>query len=142
MNMRVPSDSTTTGARIVGGQDQDFDGPGPEIMSADTLEGDSVVNAEGESLGKIDEIMLDVQRGRIAYAVVSTGGLLGFGDKLFAVPWSVLTLDADNKRFVLDVDKKAFENAPGFDKDHWPSMADTRWASTVHSYYGLRPYWE
>jgi len=144
MGTRLSPDTTTTTSqtRIVGGQDQDYDGPGPEIMAADTLEGDSVVNARGEDLGKIEDIMLDVQRGRIAYAVLSSGGFLGMGDKLFAIPWNVLTLDADRKCFVLDVDKERLENAPGFDKDHWPSMADMRWASEVHSFYGQRPYWE
>jgi hypothetical protein len=74
--------------------------------------------------------------------VLSFGGFLGVGDKLFAVPWRALKLDTDNKCFILDVDKDRLRDAPGFDKDHWPSMADTQWASKVHSYYGTRPYWE
>jgi len=111
-------------------------------MTASTLEGDKVVNRQGEDLGEIDEIMIDVPRGRIAYAVMSSGGFLGMGEKLFAIPWSALTLDTDNKCFVLDVDKQRLENAPGFDKDHWPSTADQEFANRVHSYYGARPYWE
>jgi hypothetical protein len=86
--------------------------------------------------------MLDVPSGRVAYAVLSSGGFLGIGDKLFAIPWSALTLDADNKCFILNIDKERLKNAPGFDKDHWPSMADQRWATEVHSYYQRRPYWE
>lgn len=118
------------------------DGPGPQIMGADTLIGDNVVNTLGEDLGEIKEIMLDISSGRVAYAVLSSGGFLGIGDKLFAIPWSVLTLDPANKRFVLDIAKERLKEAPGFDKDHWPSMADTTWASTLHDYYGSRPYWE
>ena len=53
----------------------------------------------------------------------------GAGDKLFAVPWSALTLDTDNKCFLLQVDKDRLKDAPGFDKDRWPSMADTEWAT-------------
>ena len=87
-------------------------------------------------------IMLDVERGRIAYAVLSVGGFLGLGDKLFAVPWSALKLDTDRSCFVLNVDKERLENAPGFDKDRWPSMADEQWATEIHSYYGSRPYWQ
>ncbi len=117
-------------------------GPGPYVMSADTLEGDKVVNADGEDLGDIKDIMIDVPSGRIAYAVLSFGGFLGMGNKLFAVPWHALTLDADNKCFVLDVPKGRLEQAPGFDKDHWPSMADTRWASEIHQFYDVPPYWE
>ncbi len=118
------------------------DGPGPRVMDAKTLEGDSVVNTEGDGLGEIKAIQLDVKNGRIAYAVLSFGGFLGMGDKLFAIPWSALTLDADQKRFILDVTKERLESAPGFDKDHWPSMADPTWAGGVHAYYNVRPYWE
>lgn len=116
-------------------------GPGPEVMAASTLEGDKVVNAEGEELGKITDIMLDVPSGKIAYAVLSFGGMLGIGDKLFAIPWQALTLDAENKDFILDVAKEKLKAAPGFDKDHWPSMAQDEWALKVHSYYGVEPYW-
>ncbi len=132
----------TGGARIVGADRSRSDGPGPEVMDAATLIDDDVVNASGEDLGKIEAIMLDVQSGRVAYAVLSFGGFLGMGTKLFAIPWSALTLDADEKRFVLDVSKDRLEKAPGFDKDHWPSMADPRWATELHAYYGVTPYWE
>lgn len=126
-----------------GGQPyRDNPGPGPYVMAADTLRGDEVVNSEGEDLGHIEEIMLDVPNGRIAYAVLSFGGILGIGEKLFAVPWRALTLDADEKRFILNVDKDVLKNAPGFDKDHWPEMADERWATDVHAYYDYPPYWE
>jgi len=117
-------------------------GPGPRIMAADTLEGDKVFNNAGDELGEITNIMIDVPNGRVAYAVLSFGGFLGMGNKLFAVPWDVLQLDTESKCFVLDVDREKLEGAPGFDKDHWPSMADQRWATDIHSYYGSRPYWE
>lgn len=112
------------------------------VLAASTLAGDSVRNSAGEDLGKIDQIMIDIQSGRIAYAVLSFGGILGMGNKLFAVPWSALKVDEDEKRFVLNADKKMLENAPGFDKSHWPDMADTTWGSEVFRYYGATPYWE
>lgn len=127
------------GEAIVGGTPGE--GPGPEIMAADTLEGDDVVNSKGEDLGEIKDIMVDVRSGRVAYAVLSSGGFLGMGDKLFAIPWSALTLDADHKCFILDVEKEKLQQAPGFDKDHWPSMADTVWAQQVHDYFGQKTYW-
>ena len=111
-------------------------------MDADTLIGDSVVNQAGDSLGEIKAIMLDVTGGRIAYAVLSFGGFLGMGNKLFAVPWSAFIMDAGEKRFILDIDKERLENAPGFDKDHWPSMADAEWATDLHAYYDVPPYWD
>lgn len=128
--------------KIVGKQHSEHGGPGPQVMAADTLTGNSVVNAAGEDLGAIKAIMLDVPSGRIAYAVLSFGGLLGFGEKLFAIPWQVLKLDTDNQRFILNVEQEHLRNAPGFDKDHWPSMADPAWAASIYSYYNVQPYWE
>jgi len=112
------------------------------VMGASTLTGDSVVNAAGEDLGSINEIMIDVPTGRIAYAVLSFGGFLGMGDKLFAIPWNRLTVEEDRKVFVLNVDRKTLEAAPGFDKNNWPDMADRTWGSQIYSYYGSRPYWD
>lgn len=117
-------------------------GPGPRLMTASTLEGNRVINLQGETLGEIREIMLDVPRGRIAYAVMSSGGFLGLGDKLFALPFSALTLDTDRKCFILDAPKEKIETAPGFDKDRWPDGADMSWQQDVHSHYGSTPYWE
>lgn len=117
-------------------------GPGPALMGADTLIGNEVYNADEEHLGEIKEIMLDMASGNVAYAVLSYGGVMGMGDKLFAVPWSALKLDTANKRFLLEVDKEKLKTAPGFDKSAWPRMADRQWASAVHDYYGSRPYWD
>jgi len=111
------------------------------VMSAGTLAGDRVRNSAGEDLGKIEEIMIDVPTGRIAYAVLSFGGFLGMGNKLFAVPWDALTLDEREHEFVLNVDKQTLENAPGFDKDNWPDMADPKWGEQIHQHYGSQPYW-
>src|SRR5579872_5459713 len=103
------------------------------VLSASTLAGDKVRNSQGEDLGNVDEIMIDIPSGRVAYAVLSFGGVLGMGDKLFAVPWNALTVDEDEKCFILDVDKRTLESAPGFDKDNWPDMADTTWGSRIFS---------
>jgi len=116
-------------------------GPGPEIMAAATLDGNDVYNLANEKLGSIEDIMLDVPRGRIAYAVLSRGGILGMGDKLFAIPWSALTLDTQRKCFLLDVDEQKMKDAEGFDKDNWPRMADVAWATRTHEYYDQAPYW-
>jgi sporulation protein YlmC with PRC-barrel domain len=121
---------------------EDRSGPGPRLMTASTLEGDGVVNGVGEDIGKIEEIMLDVPQGRIAYAVLSFGGFLGIGNRLFAIPWQALELDPVNHRFILDVPRERLESAPGFDKDRWPDWADMTWAAGIHEYYETSPYWE
>jgi sporulation protein YlmC with PRC-barrel domain len=129
------------GARIVGKGTASADGPGPDVMAAATLDGNKVLSSDGKDIGKIKDIMLDVGSGRIAYAVLSSGGFLGIGDKLRAIPWRALTLDTQRKCFVLAMTADRVKNAPGFDKDHWPSMADQTWATSVHQYYGSEPYW-
>jgi sporulation protein YlmC with PRC-barrel domain len=114
-------------------------GPGPSLMGADTLIGDSVVNGAEEDLGDIKEIMLDMNSGQVAYAVLAFGGFLGMGEKLFAVPWQALHLDTVNHRFVLNVEKERLKTAPGFNKDAWPDMSDVTWANQIHAFYGTDP---
>jgi len=113
----------------------------PTVIAADTLTGDKVVNFQKEDLGKIEHLMIDLESGRVAYAVLSFGGFLGMGDKLFAIPWSSLKVDTVEHRFVLNVDKELLKAAPGFDKEHWPDMADHAWGAKVYTYYGVKPYW-
>jgi sporulation protein YlmC with PRC-barrel domain len=113
----------------------------PRVLSASTLAGDAVVNREGEDLGRIEELMIDLEAGRVAYAVLSFGGFLGMGNKLFAIPFPALELDAANRRFVLDVPREKLENAPGFDKNDWPDFADPRFGEDVYGYYGVTTYW-
>lgn len=143
--MPVTSHTSTqagTGARIVGKGSATAAGPGPDVMAASTLDSDRVLSSDGEEVGKIKEIMLDVQGGRIAYAVMASGGFLGIGNKLLAIPWSALTLDTSRKCFLLSVSSGRVKEAPGFDKDQWPTMADLSWATTLHEYYGTQPYWD
>src|SRR5665647_3949842 len=85
------------------------------VLSASTLAGDPVQNSAGEALGKVNEIMIDIPSGKVAYAVLSFGGFLGIGNKLFALPWSALTVDEAKKRFVVNVTRELLEKMPGFD---------------------------
>jgi sporulation protein YlmC with PRC-barrel domain len=111
---------------------------GPALMGADTLIGNDVYSTANESLGTIKELMIEMSSGKISYAVLSYGGFLGMGDRLFAVPWPALKLDTANKRFILNASKERLKDAPGFDKDHWPVMADTTWVTDVHNFYGIK----
>jgi sporulation protein YlmC with PRC-barrel domain len=115
----------------------------PHVLPATTILGNKVVNTEGEQLGSLKELVIDLEDGRIAYAVLSFGGFLGLGDKLFAIPWESLTLDTEEHTFILDVDKEVLKNAPGFDKDHWPDNAqyEAGWLLDIYEYYGYSPYW-
>ena len=106
------------------------------LLSASTLAADDVYNLKSEKLGSIKELMLDIQSGKVCYAVLSFGGFLSLGEKLFAVPWNALTVDTENQRFVMDTDEERLKSAPGFDADNWPNTADTTWEKSIHAYYG------
>jgi sporulation protein YlmC with PRC-barrel domain len=110
-------------------------GPGPELMGADTLIGNDVYNTKDEDIGEIKDIMLDMRSGKVGYAVLSFKPFLSMGEKLFAVPWNAMKLDTEQKRFTLDVDKDRLKEAPGFDKSHWPNMADQGWQQEINTYY-------
>jgi len=113
----------------------------PTVLSASTITSDQVVNSEGEHLGKMHDLMIDLDSGRIAYAVMSFGGFMGAGDKLFAIPWESFDISFHDKKFILNVPKEKLKQAPGFDKDHWPAAADYRWLEEVYTYYGCTPFW-
>ena len=113
-----------------------------KMAPATDLIGTSVRNKMGEHLGKIEDFVLDLEAGRIAYAVLSFGGFLHIGDKRFAIPLRALAFDPEEESFVVNVDKNVLKNAPGFDKNDWPDLANREWGTTVFAYYGFTPYWE
>lgn len=110
-------------------------------VKASHMIGTSVVDTNDESLGDIKEIVIDPNSGRVAYAVVSFGGFLSMGEKLFAIPFSSFKHHTDSDKYVLDVPKEKLKNAPGFDGDHWPAMADEKWNRDVHAYYDRPGFW-
>lgn len=114
----------------------------PLALSAHTLIGDVIRNKQNEEIGRVEEIMIDIHTGRVAYVVMSEGGFLGLGDRLFAVPWTALEVDTARRCLILDADKKLLENAPGFDKNHWPEMPSGQWYHEVYRYYNQKPYWQ
>ena len=111
-------------------------------LSASTIIGDPVHNAMDENLGKIEDLMIDLSSGRIAYAVLSFGGFLGMGNKLFAVPFRAMKVDTERHAFVLDVPKDRLKDAPGFDKDNWPDVSDMGYRSQIYSFYNVPKDWE
>ncbi len=112
------------------------------VKTKDEVVGVKVMNRADEDLGKICEVMLDKTNGRVAYIVLESGTFLGMGGKLFALPWNAVNYDTNKECFRIDLDKDRLKNAPGFDKDHWPDMADRTWGTSVSTYYKTRPYWE
>jgi len=113
-----------------------------QALSATSINGTNVVNLKGEDIGHVEDMMIDLSTGHIMYAVLSFGGLLGIGNKLFAVPFESFTIDQEDEKFILDVDKDRLKDAPGFDKDNWPKHSDRNFEHEVYSYYSVKPYWD
>ena len=112
------------------------------FLLASDLKGNRVVNKNAEDLGTLEDYMIDLQNGRIAYAVLSFGGWFGMGNKLFPIPWSALTMQLydNNLRIILNVDKEVLQKAQGFDKSQLPLSYDE--LASVYTYYGYKPYWQ
>ena len=112
------------------------------FLLASDLNGNRVVNKNAEDLGTLEDYMIDLQNGRIAYAVLSFGGWFGMGNKLFPIPWSALTMQLydNNLRIILNVDKEVLQKAQGFDKSQLPLSYDE--LASVYTYYGYKPYWQ
>ena len=112
------------------------------LLSSTSLVNTSVKNSEKQDIGTITDLMIDITHGQIAYAVLSFGGFMGLGDKLFAIPWQALTVNTTDETFMLNVSKEMLKKADGFDKDDWPDMADVQWNYNTHTFYGYPPYWD
>lgn len=113
------------------------------ILSATSLTGTDVRNLRNESIGEIKDLMLDLDTGRIMYAVLSVNdGFLGMNSKYFAVPIQSFKFDKEHEEAVLDINEEMFKDAPGFDKDNWPMTNDREFVERVHSHYGRDPFYE
>jgi hypothetical protein len=106
------------------------------IVKATSIINVTVKNAQKETLGKVEDIMLDKLSGEARYVVLSFGGFLGMGDKLFALPWKAISYSPEDSCFICNIDKEKLKNAQGFDKDNWPDMADQQWVQSLRDYYG------
>jgi len=129
-----------TGAAVAMSLSSWAEDSGKKISAAKSIEGTVVRASEGmavkspagKDLGKVEDVVIDMNSGKIRYAAISFGGFLGFGEKLFAVPFKVLHVrhEGDSKapHFEMNVDRGMLEKAKGFDKKNWPDFADPRFA--------------
>jgi sporulation protein YlmC with PRC-barrel domain len=104
----------------------------------DKIIGSRVINLQGENIGSIDNLVMDIDTGSIVYAVLEFGGFLSFGDKLFAVPWQSLAALPVEGTFILDQSKAKLEKAPGFNKNDWPDIGDKGWGAGIYTFYHRR----
>jgi len=103
---------------------------------ASAIEGMVVRNEKGEDLGKVKDLVIDLQSGKVVYAALDFGGFIGIGDKLFAVPWKAFKCETNGKiqQLVLEIPKEKLKNAPGFDKKNWPVSGDPTWMQVDRFY--------
>lgn len=107
-----------------------------ERLTATSIIGDKVENLQGEDLGTIDNLMINLHTGRVEYAVLEFGSVLGIGGKLFAIPFKEMRVASGRHVFIVDRDKDYLRMSPGFDKDHWPATNDHSYYGDVDSYWG------
>ena len=113
------------------------------VVPASKIIGEAVVNRQSENVGKIHELVIDARKNRVAYAVLSFGGILGMGNKLFAMPWEAFEFSTTEHKLILNVDKEKLKTAPGFEKnDKWPDFTDTVWGESIYNYYDYVPPWK
>jgi sporulation protein YlmC with PRC-barrel domain len=109
------------------------------LLGTTSFYGDSAYDRSGKFVGELEELVLDLGSGRVAFAVLAIGGFLGMRRKMVAVPWSMVTIDQIHQRCVINIDLSRLMDAPSLDEDPWPHMADGRWAAKVHDYFGCKP---
>ena len=109
-----------------------------QFLRVSTMEGLRVRNEAGENLGKIKDVVVDLKTGTIRYLALDFGGFLGIGDKYFAVPWSMFKYQREgvDEQLILNVSRERLRDAPGFDKNHWPNMADPTWSTDIDAFFG------
>jgi len=112
------------------------------LVGTTALRGNSVYDVAGRFLGKIEELVLDIPSGRVAYALMVVAEFLGMDRKLYVIPWSTVSVDAVYQRCVVNVALERLIDAPNPDGDLLPRMADPGWATEVHAYFGCKPYWK
>jgi osmotically-inducible protein OsmY len=102
--------------------------------------GTAVKNLQDEKLGKVENLMVDLAAGRIVAVIVSSGGFLGMGDELSAVPPTALRFNTERDALQLDVSKEALSRAPHFKANQWPDLSQASYADGVYRAYQVEPY--
>ncbi len=111
-----------------------------QAQKVSRLMGMPVNNLQNESLGKVENLLLDLPSGRLVAVVVSSGGFIGIGDELSAVPPTALRFASDRHSLVLDASKELLTQAPHFSSDRWPNFSEPVYTEGVYRAYRVQPY--
>ncbi|MBL8907552.1 MAG: PRC-barrel domain-containing protein [Rhizobiales bacterium] len=111
------------------------------LISAGTIRSTPVYNTGGEALGSIDDLMVDTETGRIAYALMSFGGFLGIGERIHPLPWAVLNYDRERQGYVVPLTRAALIDAPNYGREDAPRWGERAYEERIHDYYKTDRYW-
>ena len=105
------------------------------MCSGEWIGSSAVTSKDGENIGTIKQVALDLDSGCIAYAVLSVTGTMNYDTKVLAVPWSVFSFSPEERSFILDIPREKIENAPDYDSDKFPAGVNKRWLENMNRYY-------
>lgn len=111
------------------------------LISSNSVEGTDVFNPEGDKLGTVDCVMIDKQKGNVAYAVMSFGGFLGMGEKRHPLPWQSLSYDTGKDAYVVRLSKEQLKTGPNLNAGDYGRLGDREYDESVYAHYRANPYW-
>jgi len=114
----------------------------PRFIPSNRLERYDLVNEKGQDLGQVQNFVVDMLTGRVAFVIVAFGGMLGISDKWFAMPWDIMVWSPEKRKFIVDMPQKILETAPGMNKGKWMEEINSDWLAKCYLHYGLAPYWD
>lgn len=108
----------------------------PQLIASDKVQGTAVYGADGAKLGSVYNFMVDKFSGRVGYAVLQFGGILGIGSDYYPLPWETLQYDTEKGGYRVDIDPQTLENAPHYDDGDDP-VYDLNFGRQVYTHYGI-----
>lgn len=112
-----------------------------KLISSNAVEGTDVFDTKGDKLGTVDCVMIDKQKGNVAYAVMSFGGFLGMGEKRHPLPWQSLSYDMQKDAYVVNLPKEQLKSGPNLNAGDYSRLGDREYDESVYSHYRANPYW-
>src|SRR5262249_51368383 len=115
--------------------------PSSPLIEAGRVEGTGVYDRNGTHIGAVKRLMIDKGTGRIAYVVMSFGGILGFGEDQYVIPWDALTYDTHLQGYRTSITEDQVRGAPAFYRDPNWNWSDRERERELHDHYSVKYYW-
>jgi sporulation protein YlmC with PRC-barrel domain len=119
----------------------DTTNPSGRLIAAKQVQNATVYNTALEKLGTIEDVMIDKETGRVAYAILSHGGFLGIGDQYYPLPWEKLHYDLEMGGYIVDISQDVLQGAPSYTDEATAAWHDDDWGRSIYAHYGVEPFW-